>query len=218
VAPKPRQIALAALDLVDADAGETLTMKRLTTRLNKDTSSLYNHIDGRIDLIERMRAIIIDNIDVSSFAERPWSDALGEWASSYLAAYATHPNRIRLMVINPITDPSTLRMYETVAAALTAAGWHDGNAAAVMRAVEAYVLGSVLGVIAPDPLLTAENIPPDRAFLRRSLAQGNAQRSSARFVFTLGLVALNEVLASRLDLQGVSPEFSLPVTLEAVTP
>jgi hypothetical protein len=197
VALKPGQIALAACDLVDADEGEAPTMKRLATRLNRGTSSPYNHIDGRIDLIERVRAIIIEVIDASSFAERPWNDALGEWASSYLAAFATHPNRIRLMVTNPITDPSTLRGYGTVAA---------------------YVLRSALGFIAPDALLTAEKIPPDRAFLRRSLAQGKAQRPSVRFAFTLGLVALIEGLVSHLDAQGVSPEFSLPVTLEAVTP
>lgn len=198
MALNPRQIALAALDLVDTHGSEALTMKRLATRLNRRPSSLYNHIDGRIDLIERMRAIIVEDIDVSSFGLKAWDEALRDWAYSYLAAFAARPNCIRLLATTPITDPSTLRMYETVVSALTAAGWPDGDAVAVMRTVEAHVLGSALDVVAPDSLLTAEVIPAELSALRRSLESASVERSSAQFAFTLGIPALIVGLAAGL--------------------
>lgn len=204
MALNPRQIALAALDLVDTHGSEALTMKRLATRLNRRPPSLYNHIDGRIDLIERMRAIIVEDIDVSSFGLKAWDEALRDWAYSYLAAFAARPNCIRLLATTPITDPSTLRMYETVVSALTAAGWPDGDAVAVMRTVEAHVLGSALDVVAPDSLLTAQVIPPELSALRRSLEPGNVERSSARFASTLGIPALIVGLAAGLG-SGVEP-------------
>ncbi|GAB2829723.1 TetR/AcrR family transcriptional regulator C-terminal domain-containing protein [Alpinimonas psychrophila] len=195
---KPRQIALAALDLVDTDGSEALTMKRLATRLNRRPSSLYNHIEGRVDLIERMRALIVEDIDVSFFALKDWDDALQDWAYSYLAAFAARPNCIRLLATTPITDPSTLRMYETVVSALCSAGWPDGDAVAVMRTVEAHVLGSALDIVAPESLLTAEVVPRELVSLRRSLDPANVKHSTARFAFRLGIPALIAGLAKGL--------------------
>jgi AcrR family transcriptional regulator len=195
---KPRQIALAALDLVDTEGSEALTMKRLATRLNRRPSSLYNHIDGRVDLIERMRALIVEDIDVSSFALKDWDDALQDWAYSYLAAFAARPNCIRLLATTPITDPSTLRMYETVVSALCSAGWPDGDAVAVMRTVEAHVMGSALDIVAPESLLTAELVPRELVSLRRSLEPGNVRRSSAKYAFALGIPTLIAGLVHQL--------------------
>ncbi|GAB3128428.1 TetR/AcrR family transcriptional regulator C-terminal domain-containing protein [Glaciibacter psychrotolerans] len=185
-----RQIAQAALDLIDTFGSEALTMKQLATQLNRRPSSLYNHIAGKDDLIERMRALIVEDIDTSSFATEPWDDALVAWARSYLAAFAARPNTIRLLATTPITDLSTLRMYDVVISALIESGWADGEAVAVMRTVEALVLGSALDIIAPDSFLSADVVPPDLATLHRALDPAHAQTSSAEAAFELGLRAL----------------------------
>jgi AcrR family transcriptional regulator len=192
-----RQIALAALDLAEKHGSEALTMKRLATKLGRQPSSLYNHIDGREDLIERMRALIVEDIDTSSFAHLPWNEALILWARSYLAAFAARPNCIRLLATTPITDPSTLRMYDTVVAALIDAGWADGDAVAVMRTIEAHVLGSALDVIAPSTLLTADTVPAELQTLRRALSPVYASTSSADAAFALGISALITGLLAR---------------------
>lgn len=185
-----RAIAVAALDLADRHGSESLTMERLASSLHRRASSLYNHIDGRDDLIERMRAIIVESIDTSSFAEKPWDEALIDWAESYLAAFAARPNSIRLLATTPITDPSTLQMYDTVIAALTAGGWPAGDAVAVMRTVEAFNLGSALDVVAPSSLLSADAAAPELQALRNSLQPEFEPRANARAGFDLGLRAL----------------------------
>lgn len=192
-----RQIALAALDLAEQHGSEALTMKRLATALGRQPSSLYNHIAGREDLIERMRALIVEDIDTSSFTRLPWDEALVVWARSYLSAFAARPNCIRLLATTPITDPSTLRMYDTVVDALMSAGWADGDAVAVMRTVEAHVLGSALDAIAPSTLLSADTVPADLTALRRALAPAYSSRSSAEAAFTLGIEALITGLLDR---------------------
>lgn len=178
-------------------------MKRLATKLGRQPSSLYNHIGGRDDLIERMRALIVEDIDTSSFAVSTWDEALRVWAKSYLDAFAARPNCIRLLATTPITDPSTLRMYNTVVAALIGAGWPEGEAVAVMRAVEAYVLGSALDVIAPSTLLAADTVPLELESLRRALAPRHASTASAEAAFALGLRALIDGLRARGSLRGV---------------
>jgi AcrR family transcriptional regulator len=197
VALTTRRIAIAALDLAEARGAEYLTMKSLAAKLNRRPSSLYNHITGREDLIERMRALIVETIDTSSFATKPWDEALIDWARSYLAAFAARPHSIRLLATTPITDPSTLEMYETVITSLVLAGWPKGDAIAVMRTVEAHVLGSALDVVAPGTLLTADVVPPALAALRTALDPAHASRSSAAAAFELGITALVDGLRAR---------------------
>lgn len=185
-----RQIAVAALDLAETRGSEALTMRSLAAKLNRRPSSLYNHIGGRDDLIERMRALIVEEIDNGSFVTEPWHLALVSWARSYLAAFAKRPNCIRLLATAPITDPSTLHMYEIVIAALNRGGWPDGEAIAVVRTVEAYVLGSALDLIAPSDLVAPMVVPTELTNLRRNLEPAHASHATARFAFDLGIEAL----------------------------
>ncbi len=185
-----RKIAIAALDLVEQHGCEALTMKSLAHELNRKASSLYNHITGRQDLIEHMRAIIVENIETSSFASKPWDEALADWAHSYLDAFAARPNSIPLLATTPISDPSTLVMYETVVGSLQRAGWSDGRAVAVMRTIEAHVLGSALDIVAPGTLLTLRTIPNELTALRQDLQPHNDDRTSARSGFSIGIRAL----------------------------
>ncbi|WP_283495969.1 TetR/AcrR family transcriptional regulator [Cryobacterium sp. PH29-G1] len=192
-----RQIAVAALDLAETHGSDALTMRSLATRLNRRPSSLYNHIGGRDDLIERMRALIVEEIDTSSFATESWDVALISWAHSYLAAFATRPNCIRLLATTPVTDPSTLRMYEIVVTALGHGGWPNGEGIAVVRTVEAHVLGSALDLIAPSNLAALAIVPVELENLRRNLDPAHAAHASARFAFDLGITALVDGLRSR---------------------
>ena len=193
-----RQIVIAALDLAETQGAERLTMRSLAAKLDRRPSSLYNHISGRDDLIEGMRAFVVEEIDTSIFAVTTWDEAVIVWAESYLAAFAARPSCIRLLATTPITDPSTLRMYDVVVSALGRGGWADGDAVAVMRTIEALVLGSALDAIAPSSLLSLDSIPPELETLRRSLEPAHRDRAGARAAFVLGMGAIVEGLRARL--------------------
>ncbi|TFC52555.1 TetR family transcriptional regulator [Cryobacterium sp. TMT1-21] len=193
-----RQIVIAALELAEKQGAERLTMRSLAANLDRRPSSLYNHISGRDDLIEGMRALVVEEIDTSVFAVKGWDDAVIVWAESYLSAFAARPSCIRLLATTPITDPSTLRMYDIVVSALVRGGWADGDAVAVMRTIEALVLGSALDAIAPSSLLSLDAVPLELEALRRSLEPGHRDRAGARAAFVLGMEALVEGLRVRL--------------------
>jgi AcrR family transcriptional regulator len=201
-----RTIAMAALDLAEAEGAEALTMRSIAARLHRRPSSLYNHITGREDLIEHMRAIVVEHIEVNSFATQAWDVALGVWAKSYLTAFAMQPNSIRLLATTPITDPATLRMYDVVVSALVRGGWPGEQAIAVMRTVEAHVLGSALDVVAPENLLSPDAVSPDLPLLRKSLDPARFSSWSAQAAFDLGINALIDGLRSRLPSPKPPPE------------
>lgn len=196
---KRDQLISAALALIDDEGGEALTMRSLAARVDRQVSSLYNHVASRAELIEAVRARIVEDIDVSAFAEHPWDVALDAWARSYLTAFAAHPNVIPLLATTPIRDPSTLEMYETVVTSLLAGGWPARDAVAVMRTVEAHVLGSALDIVAPADLLAHASVPAELASLRSALDPGHAESASAERAFELGLDALMHGLRARHD-------------------
>ena len=197
----------AALDLVDAEGAEALSMRALADRVDRQVSSLYNHVSGRADLIEAMRARIVTGIDVSAFApaevgeEVPWAVALEVWARSYLRAFASHPNLIRLLATTSIRDPSTYAMYDAVVAGLRRGGWPESEVIAVVRTVEAHVLGSALDIVAPGDLLAQEAADERFPAVYAALASHNAESYGAKPSFELGLAALIAGLRSRLAAQ-----------------
>jgi AcrR family transcriptional regulator len=194
---KREQLISAALDLIDEEGGEALTMRSLAARVDRQVSSLYNHVGSRGELIELVRARIVEGIDVSAFGVHAWDSALEAWARSYLTAFAAHPNVIPLLATTPIRDRSTLEMYETVVGSLLAGGWSTRDAVAVMRTVEAHVLGSALDIVAPGDLLAQASVPSELTALRSALDPEHADASGAERAFRLGLDALMHGLRTR---------------------
>lgn len=195
----------AAIELVDDEGAEALSMRTLAERVDRQVSSLYNHISGRTELIEHMRARIVAKIDVGRFAESdssardvPWDEALGAWARSYLRAFAAHPALIRLLATTSIRDESTYVMYDAVVSGLRRGGWPESQVVAVMRTVEAHVLGSALDSIAPGDLLTRDSVDERLSAVHAALDPRYAASSSAEAAFELGLRAIIEGLRALL--------------------
>lgn len=200
-----RKIAVAALGLVEREGIDALTMKAVAEAVNRRPASLYNHISGKQDLIEAMRGLLAEDMDSSFFETMGWREALLAWAHEYMRVFAAHPAIIPVMATTAITDPQTLGTYERVVTGLVRGGWPRGEAVAVMRAVEAYVLGSALDVVAPSTLLSRDSVPAEMTELQANLDPATAGEWSARAAFELGVEALVDGLAARRDRQLSAP-------------
>ncbi|MFD4422508.1 TetR/AcrR family transcriptional regulator [Agromyces sp. NPDC058484] len=193
------RLVVAALDLADEEGGEALSMRAVAKRVDRQVSSLYNHVSGRGELIELVRARIVASIDIGAFDHEPWDVALEAWAKSYLRAFAAHPKLIRLLATTPIRDVSTFAMYDAVVTSLVSSGWPIQDAVAVMRTVEAHVLGSALDIVAPGDMLAQSAVPAELATIRAALDPAHAESYGAGPAFRLGLEALLSGLRARRE-------------------
>lgn len=203
------RLVAAAFDLVDEEGAEALSMRTLAARVDRQVSSLYNHVAGRGELIEAMRARIVEGIDIVPFVDADggadggeassWDIALERWARSYLRAFAAHPNLIRLLATTSIRDRSTYAMYDSIVAGLERGGWPEGQVIAVIRTVEAHVLGSALDIVAPGDMLDQTSVDPHFSHVRSALDPRNAAAYGATAAFELGLTALIDGLRLRLE-------------------
>jgi AcrR family transcriptional regulator len=182
-------IYAAALELIDRDG--TFSLARLAGHLGVRAPSLYTHVSNKDAIVEGVRHLVVSGVDHATFALAPWDVALAAWARSYLAAFAAHPNTIRLLATTPVRADALLRQYEAAVACLLRAGWPDAEIMFVITTVESYVLGSALDVAAPATIADREY-----PLLRRVLAISPARAGDS---FEAGLTALLIGLGQRLE-------------------
>lgn len=196
-------IAEAALRLLDESGADGFTMARLAQALRVRPSALYNHVDGKEDVIAGVRELVSDRIDVSAFETQPWDAAMRVWAHSYRVAFAAHPPTVALLATLPLTGAlRTMQMYDTVVAAMVRAGWPEPEVLPTIVAVESFILGSALDAIAPadmfDPSGAEDAVPAfASAYEARIASLGAVPPADA--AFETGLAALLDGLRVRYE-------------------
>ena len=184
----------AALELVD-EAGD-FSLPKLAKRIGVSQSSIYNHVSGREEILELMRGRIISESTYELDVQQDWEAALRAIVRSYRDAFARHPRLAPLLVLQTVQDHQVLGLYEDLALALEAAGFHGRDVLSAISTIDSFALGFALDLAAPDVVWA----PPQQGFPALSCALANAgpadERGEAAFEF--GLEILMAGLHSRL--------------------
>ncbi|MEV7184940.1 TetR/AcrR family transcriptional regulator C-terminal domain-containing protein [Kitasatospora sp. NPDC093102] len=144
------RIVAAALRLIDDEGLDALSTRRLATELSVSGPSLYNHFATKDDLLDAVVDSVIGEVDLSMFkaAGTPWPEALRDWARSYRAALAAHPNIVPVLAQGPGRRPNALRLADAVFGHLVESGWPRGQATRIGALMRYFVTGSALASFA----------------------------------------------------------------------
>jgi AcrR family transcriptional regulator len=145
-----RELVLAtALELIDRDGADALSMRRLGAALDRDPMILYRHAPGKAVLLDGVVEIVLSQLKVDP-ADPDWAAQLRTVARDYRALALAHPNVVPLLVTRPLATPlalrprGTLRPLEDILALLTRAGFSGPDALHVYRALFGFLNGHVL--------------------------------------------------------------------------
>ena len=148
--PLSRDLVLrTALDIVDGDGVEALSMRRLGQALGKDPMTLYRLAENKAALLDGVVGLVLDRLDVDT-ADPDWAGQLRAVARSYRALALEHPNVVPLLVTRPLATPlglrplGTLRPLEAALELLTRAGFTPANALHIYRSFIGFVHGHLL--------------------------------------------------------------------------
>ena len=173
----------AALDLIDAEGLEALTMRRLGQQLGRDPMALYRHTANRDDVLDGVVELVLSRLQVASpgahdagrgsAAAVPagWGEQLREVAHDYRRLALTHPHVVPLLVTRPLATPlglrplGTLRPLEQLLELLVGAGFDPVGALHVYRLYFGFLNGHVLNEL--QELVADPN--EDEALLRLGL-------------------------------------------------
>ena len=163
-APKKRlnreAVLEAALELVDAEGLEALSMRRLGQALDRDPMGLYRYAANRADLLDGITELVLNELAI--FAEDPdWQSQLRRIAHDLRLLALRHPNVVPLLVTRPLSTPlglrplGTLRPLEQILGLLIEAGFAPNDALHVYRAYYGFLYGHILNelqefIVDPD--------------------------------------------------------------------
>ncbi len=142
-------VLAAALEIIDRDGVDGLSMRRLARALGRDPMILYRHAPNKAALLDGVTETVLARLEVDR-ADPDWAAQLRVVAHNYRRLVLDHPNVVPLLVTRPLATPlalrppGTLRALEDVLALLTHAGFSGTDALHIYRALFGFLHGHVL--------------------------------------------------------------------------
>jgi len=139
----------AALEIIDEDGVEGLSMRRLGRALGRDPMSLYRHAATKAELLDSVAEAVLANLSVET-TDGDWAGQLRTIARQFRALALAHPNVVPLLVTRPLATPiamrplGTLRPLEAILELLIRAGFSKVDALHVYRSFYGFIQGHVL--------------------------------------------------------------------------
>ena len=101
-------VLAAALEIIDRDGADALSMRRLARALDRDPMILYRHAPGKAALLDGVAETVLAQLQVDS-ADPDWAGQLREVARRFRALALAHPHVVPLIVTRPLATPLGLR-------------------------------------------------------------------------------------------------------------
>jgi AcrR family transcriptional regulator len=145
-----KELVLAkALELVDAEGLDALTMRRLGQELGRDPMSLYRYAENRAALLDGVSELVLNELPIHA-GDPDWKAQLRHIAHNLRLLALRHPNVVPLLVTRPLSTPlglrplGTLRPLEQILSLLVGAGFEPADALHVYRAYYGFLYGHIL--------------------------------------------------------------------------
>lgn len=138
-----------ALEIVDGEGADALSMRRLAQRLGCDPMALYRHAANKSALLDGLTELVLGQLTVDP-SDAPWPNRLRDIARQFRELALTHPHVVPLLVTRPLATPlalrppGTLRPLENILELLVKAGFSAPDALYAYRALFGFLHGHVL--------------------------------------------------------------------------
>jgi AcrR family transcriptional regulator len=178
-----REVVAKALEILDAEGMEALSIRRLGTELNINGASLYHHFANKDEILIAVARAVIREMSVPPVGDDPI-----EWivhiSRSQRRVLLKHPQAIPLLSRGYLRI-TTLPAYETTTTLLASIGMSKAGLRVLLEAIEALIVGNVIVALMPT---TPE--PGDNGTIESSRAAARARTPRAEEAFEVCLRAM----------------------------
>jgi AcrR family transcriptional regulator len=150
------RIVTAAIDMIERQGVEAVSMRRIATELGCGVMSLYNHVPSKSALLDDVAERVMSGIEFTAAPGTNWQDQVRAQARAFRAIGRRYPRCTMVMVSRPTTSVTGLRPIENALATLREAGFGGPEAVLIMRSFVGFILGSLLREVGISPALGAQ--------------------------------------------------------------
>jgi len=198
------EIAATALDLVDRDGLEALSMRRLADELGVGTMTLYGYFRSKAELLDALMDASLGTGDGELPDSGTWRERIVTLSRAMRAWLESHPALVQIRMQQTMTRPRQFVVTERIVGALLEAGLDRQEAARAFRVLFTYVFGFV----AFSPTATADSarrevrsalaaLPPDDYPLLSSMTDEAAAAAAGDDQFDYGLELILDGIEAR---------------------
>lgn len=137
-------IARTALQLLDEEGADALSMRRLATRLGVGTMTLYGYFRSKQELLDAAVAAAAAEVEIDLPAGAGLREKLRAHATATQRMLERHPGLPQLRARQPLVQAPAFAMTEVAMQALLDAGFPPDEAARVFRVLFVYKFGSAI--------------------------------------------------------------------------
>jgi AcrR family transcriptional regulator len=160
------RIITAAVELIEGEGVDAVSMRRIATELGCGVMSLYNHVPSKAALLDGVAERVISSIDagdgpgdVTGVAGAGWADEVRAQARAFRQIARAYPRCTMVAVSRPTMSTSEPPPVSRALATLHGAGFGDEDALRIVRAFVAYVVGSLLREVGVSPSVARQEQP-----------------------------------------------------------
>lgn len=137
-----RRILRAALELIDREGLDALSMRRLGAALGVEAMALYRHVANKEDLLDGVAELLLEELELPSAGS--WAEAWTALAHSYRRLARSHPGAFRLLALSPLSTAARFERARAPVAILRDAGFDPLQAARAFSTLLSYADGYLL--------------------------------------------------------------------------
>jgi AcrR family transcriptional regulator len=153
---RPRIVA-AAIDLIEREGADAISMRRIAAELGVGVMSLYNHVPNKNALLNGVAEAVLSEIEFTDDPDAHWTDRVRMQARAFRQIAHHYPRSTMLVVSRQLHSNAGLLPVERALATLRSAGFDGADAVRMLRIFIAFVVGSLLREVGVTPTFA----PPD---------------------------------------------------------
>jgi AcrR family transcriptional regulator len=142
------RILRAALELVDREGLDALTMRRLGAALGVEGMALYRHVGSKDRLLDGVAEVLLSELELPQPGAASWEEAWIALARSYRRLALDHPAAFRLLALSPLRTAARFERARAPLAILREAGFDERAAELAFRTLLSYADGHLLRELA----------------------------------------------------------------------
>ncbi|MEV4468389.1 TetR/AcrR family transcriptional regulator [Nonomuraea salmonea] len=145
------RIVAAAVELIEREGADAISMRRVAAGLGVGVMSLYNHVPNKDALLDGVAEAVLSEIEFTDDPESPWSERVRGQARAFRQIAHHYPRCTMLVVSRQLHSTAGLLPVERALATLREAGFDGADAVRVLRMFIAYIVGSLLREVGVTP-------------------------------------------------------------------
>lgn len=146
-----KRIVAAAIELIEREGADAVSMRRIAAELGVGVMSLYNHVPNKDALLSGVAEAVLSEIEFTDDPGAHWTDRVRMQARAFRQIAHLYPRSTMLVVSRQLHSTAGLLPVERALATLRSAGFDGPDAVKVLRMFIAFIVGTLLREVGVTP-------------------------------------------------------------------